>query len=81
MSNPGWQVLADSQMSMSLHKLLHFLLRFKEMVHCLTNRDLVNPSVNLTASTPGPPLMDSENPVVQLLILVTKFPAALSMAD
>ena len=53
---------------MPLHKLLHLLPRFKETVHSLTNRDPLHPSINLTTPTPGPPLMDSQNPTVQLIL-------------
>ena len=73
-ADPRWQALADSQISMPLHKLLHLLPRFKDTVHSLTNQDPTNPSVNLRAPTPGSPLMDSQNPVVQLLIRGHKVP-------
>ena len=53
---------------MPLHKLLHLLPRFKEIVHSLTTQDLAQPSVKLTALALGRPLMDSQNPAVQLLI-------------
>ena len=67
-TDPGWQSLANSQIIMLLHKLLHLLPRFKETAHFLTNRDLVHPSVNLIAPTQGLPLMDSQNPVVPLIL-------------
>ena len=73
----GWQALVDSQISMPLHKLLHLLPRFKETVHSLTNRDPLHPSVNLTAPTQGTPLMDSQNPVVQLIIRGHKVPGCI----
>ena len=64
----GLEVLADSQISMPLHKLLHLLPCFKETIHSLTAWDTTQPSVHLMALAPGPPLMDSQNPVVQILI-------------
>ena len=53
---------------MPLHKLLHLLPRFKEHIHSLTTRDTTQPVVHLTALAPGPSLMDSQNPSVQILI-------------
>ena len=67
-NDDGWQALADSQISMPLHKLLHLLPRLKETIHSFTARDTTQPSVHITAPTPGPPLMDSQNPIVQIRI-------------
>ena len=63
-----WHALADSQISMPLHKLLHLLPWFKENIHSPTARDTAQPAVHLTAPATGPPLMDSQNPSVQILI-------------
>ena len=66
--NEEWQALANSQISMPLHKLLHLFPRFKENIHSLTARKMAQPMVHLMAPVPGPRLMDSENPAVQIFI-------------
>ena len=63
-----WQALADSQISMPLHKLLHLLPCFKETIHSLTIRDTAQPSVHLTVPRLKLRLMDLQNPAVQILI-------------
>ena len=69
-TNTGGQDLADSQISMPLHRLPYLLPRFKETIHSLTSWDPAQPSVHLMTPTLGPPLMDLQNPTVQLLIRV-----------
>ena len=60
-----WQALTSCQISMPLHKLMKLLPRFKNTVASLTTgKELVH----LVESGTGPPVMDSQNPVVKLVI-------------
>ena len=62
------QALADSQILLPLHKFLHLLHRFRQNTHSLTAWDTTQQTVHLTAPTTSPPLMDSQNLSVQILV-------------
>ena len=64
-----WQALTSDQISMPLHKLLQLLPHFKETVQsCTTGLEPTTSFVHLMAPEPRPPLMDSPNPVVKVVI-------------
>ena len=74
----AWQALANSQISMPLHNVHNLLPRFKATVHSLTNsQNLIHRSVNLTTLTSRLPLMNSQNPTVQLLIRSHEIPGCI----
>ena len=64
-----WDALTSSRISMPLHKLLQLMPRLKDTLASLTS-DTKSTSlpVNLTEPGTGPPLMDSQNPTVKIII-------------
>ena len=55
-----WDALTNSRISLSLHKLLPLMPRFRDTLATLTvNTNSASPPVNLTEPGTGPPLMDS----------------------
>ena len=64
-----WQALTSCQISMPLHQLLQLLPRFKETIQSrIAGLEPTTSSVHLTAPEPRPPLMDSQNPTVKIVI-------------
>ena len=67
--DPVWQALTSCQISMPRHKLQRQLPHFKETVQSHTaGLEPTTSSVHLTAPEPEPPLMDSQNLTVKLVI-------------
>ena len=64
-----WDALTSSQMSLPLHKLLPLMPRFRDTLATLTSdTKCTTPPVNLTELGTGPPLMDSQNSAVKIMI-------------
>ena len=64
-----WNALTSSRISLTLHKLLPLMPRFRDTLATLTSdTKSAAPPVNLTEPGRGPPLMDSQNPVVKIMI-------------
>ena len=64
-----WDALTSSRISLPLHKLLPLMPHFRDTLATLTaNAKSVTPLVNLTEPGTGPPLMDSQNPTVKIMI-------------
>ena len=64
-----WDALTSSRISLPLHKLLPLMPRFRDTLAALqATTQSVAPPVNLTEPGTGPPLMDSQNPVVKIII-------------
>ena len=64
-----WDVLTNSRISLPLHKLLPLMPRFRDTLAALhANTKPVTPPVHLTEPGAGPPLMDSQNPAVRIII-------------
>ena len=64
-----WDALTSSRISLPLHKLLPLMPCFQDTLATLTaNIDSASPPVNLTEPGTGPPLMDSQNPAVKIMI-------------
>ena len=64
-----WDALTSSRISLPLHKLLPLMPRFRDTLATLTaNTNSASPPVNLTEPGTGPPLMDSQNPAVKIMI-------------
>ena len=64
-----WDVLTSSRISLPLHKLLPLMTRFRDTLASLqANTMPVTPPVHLTEPGAGPPLMDSQNPAVRIII-------------
>ena len=54
---------------MPLNKLLHLLPQFKDtMVSLTTEKDQMTVPMNLAEPNAGPPLMDSQNPFVKIIM-------------
>ena len=67
--DPVWQALISSQISMPLHKILQLLPRLKDIVVSLTTgKEPTTMPIHLAELGTGPPLMDSQNPTVKLVI-------------
>ena len=64
-----WDALTSSRISLPLHKLLPLMPRFRDTLATLTSdtKSAAHP-VNLTEPGTGPPLMDSQNPIVKIII-------------
>ena len=67
--DPLWDALTSFRISMLLHMLLRLMPRFKDTLASLTS-DTKSTSlpVNLAEPGTGPPLMDSQNPAVKIII-------------
>ena len=64
-----WDVLTNSRISLPLHKLLPLMPRFRDTLAALqANTTAATPAVHLTEPGTGPPLMDSQNPAVRIII-------------
>ena len=64
-----WDALTSSRISLPLHKLLPLMPRFWDTLATLTtNTHYVASPVHLTEPRTGPPLMDSQNPAVKIMI-------------
>ena len=64
-----WDALTRSRISLPLHKLLLLMPRFRDTLATLTfDTKAAAPPVNLTEPGTGPPLMDSQNPAVKIMI-------------
>ena len=64
-----WDALTSSRISLPLHKLLPLMPRFRDTLATLTtNTNPASPPINLTEPGTGPPLMDSQNLVVKVMI-------------
>ena len=64
-----WDAFTNSRISLPLHKLLPLLPRFRDTLATLTSdTKSATPPINLTDPRTGPPLMDSQNPVVKIMI-------------
>ena len=64
-----WDALTSSSISLPLHKILPLMSRFRDTLATLTaNTNSASPPVNLTEPGTGPPLMDSKNPAVKIMI-------------
>ena len=50
-TDDDWLTLADSQISLPLHKLLHLLPRFRDHIHSRTTQDAPQATVHLTSPT------------------------------
>ena len=67
--DPLWDALTSSRISMPLHKLLQLMPRFKDTLASLTaDTKSTSLPVNLVEPGTGPPLMDSQNPAVKIII-------------
>ena len=64
-----WNALTSSRISLPFHKLLPLMPRFRDTWAMLTSdtKSAASP-VNLTEPGTGPPLMDSQNPSVKIII-------------
>ena len=67
--DPLWDTLTSSRISMSLHKLLQLMPRFRDTLASLTS-DTKSTSIPFKLAVPGtePPLVDSQNPVVKIIM-------------
>ena len=64
-----WDALTSSRISLPLHKLLPLMPRFRDTLAALqANTHSAAPPVHLTEPGTGPPLMDSQNPAVKIII-------------
>ena len=64
-----WDALTSSQISMLLHNLLHLMPRFRDTLASLTSdTNSTSLPINLAELGTGPPLMDSQNPAVKIII-------------
>ena len=64
-----WDALTSSRISVPLHKLLPLMPRFRDTLATLKFNDKsVAPPVNLNEPWMGPPLMDSQNSAVKIMI-------------
>ena len=67
--DPLWDAITSFRISMPLHKLLQLMPRFKDTLASLTTGTKpTSLPVNLAEPGTGPPLMDSQNPVVKFVI-------------
>ena len=64
-----WDVLTNSHIPLPLHKLLPLMPRFRATLAALqANTTAATPAVHLTEHSAGPPLMDSQNPAMHIII-------------
>ena len=64
-----WDTLTSSRISLPLHKLFPFMPRFRDTLATLTaNAKSASSPVNLTEPGTSPPLMDSQNLAVKIMI-------------